>query len=233
MRRLRCHWLLVTNAIVGCLLGLTVLAPMMRLVGLDGPAGLLYRAYSPICHQMAQRSFFVAGEQWVYPRATAGLSATPIEAYIAGIPAFAGVSVSDWGAFSRAAGGFVGNQRLGYKLALCQRMSAIFLAVFAGGLIFAGLRRSRAVEPLGVLPLVAVAMLPIALDGSTQLLGHWSPLFAAYLGPETAAWVAGVFPERESTPALRVLTGGLFGFGVVWRLYPVLQARLTSEGARP
>ena len=165
MRWLGTHWLAVTNAAAGGLLVLAVVAPLLQLGGFDGPARLLYQGASPICHQMAQRSFFIGGAQPVYPSAAAGTAWSPIERYLPDLAAFDGVAPSDWAAFSRAAAAFTGSDRLGYKLALCQRMCAILFALLLGGLVFAALRGRRSIAPLGRGPLLLFAMMPIALDG--------------------------------------------------------------------
>lgn len=90
----------------------------------------------------------------------------------------------------------------GYPMAYCERNTAIYLAVFLAGLAFA--RTGEDVRPLSLRAYLAL-IAPMALDGFTQLLG----------------W-------RESTWALRTLTGGLFGAASVWFLYPHLRRRVSS-----
>jgi uncharacterized membrane protein len=72
------------------------------------------------------------------------------------------------------------------------------------------LRRFGKVRPL---PLWAYALLalPMLVDGGSQWLSYLISFFYAR------------FPTRESTPFLRVLTGGLFGLGTVWLAYPHVQ----------
>ena len=98
---------------------------------------------------------------------------------------------------------FVGSPDLGYKLAFCQRDLALYGAIWLSGLAYAA--RRSAVRPL---PLSCYLLLcvPIGLDGFSQLLG----------------W-------RESTWALRVLTGTLFGSASVWFLYPRLDRALSGR----
>jgi uncharacterized membrane protein len=55
---------------------------------------------------------------------------------------------------------------------------------------------------------IFIGLLPIALDGFSQLLSQ-PPL--------------SIFPYRESTPLLRVLTGWLFGFATAWFGYPIAE----------
>jgi uncharacterized membrane protein len=144
------HWLLFLNAVMAGYVGFAVLAPLLRAAGHDGWARPVYAAYSLICHQRAERSIHLHGEQ----------------------------------------------------MAFCERDTAIFSALFVGGMIFALLRPR--IAPLSVWAL-ALLSLPMAIDGLTQLVGL-----------------------RESTLALRVVTGGLFGVGVVWLVYPHLERGFKS-----
>lgn len=95
----------------------------------------------------------------------------------------------------------------GQQMAMCQRNTAIYAALLLGGLLYAYLR-TRGIAPLS-LRVYAVAILPMALDGFTQLFGF-----------------------RESTWELRTITGALFGLASVLLVYPHLDravARLTVE----
>lgn len=92
---------------------------------------------------------------------------------------------------------FVGTSQLGYKMALCERDVAIYGAMLLGGVLF-GLARKR-LKPLPWL-VFALFVAPMAIDGGIQLVGLY-----------------------ESTPLLRVLTGGLFGFGTIWLAYPYFE----------
>ncbi len=52
------HYLAVFNLLVLIYMGLPVLAPMLMKAGYTAPAGLIYRGYGMVCHQLAFRSFF-------------------------------------------------------------------------------------------------------------------------------------------------------------------------------
>jgi uncharacterized membrane protein len=84
----------------------------------------------------------------------------------------------------------------GYQMAMCQRNVAIYAAMGLGGVLFALVRRRW--KPLSW-RWYLVALLPIAVDGFTQLFGL-----------------------RESNWELRLLTGSLFGAATVWFAYPHL-----------
>jgi len=217
------RWLLFLNLLVAVYVGLPILAPVLMNAGQTGPAALIYRAYSPMCHQLASRSFFLFGEQPAYPRAIAGSDLTPIEAYMPGIPEFAGASAdpAQWSTFLLPARAFRGNEQMGYKMALCQRDISIYLSLLIGGLIYAVVRRFGPVKPLPFWLFVVVGLGPIALDGFSQL---FSQLFIG-LGMDT---LAQLIPLRESSPLLRSLTGAIMGLSLAWLLYPRLDDQFTA-----
>ena len=216
------RWLLFINLAVGIYVGLPILAPVLMNAGITGPANLLYRAYSPMCHQLASRSFFLFGEQPAYPRAIAGSSLTPIEAFMPGIPEFAEASAdpAQWSTFLLPARAFRGNEQMGYKMALCQRDIGIYLSILIGGLIYGIVRRRGPVKPLPFWLFLIIGLGPIALDGFSQL---FSQMFVG-LGLES---LTNLFPLRESSPLLRSLTGVIMGLSVVWLIYPRLDDQFT------
>jgi uncharacterized membrane protein len=99
--------------------------------------------------------------------------------------------------------GTVGSQELGWKMVICERDFAIYLGLLAVGLLYA---RWRDLRPVGF-GLYGLLILPMALDGFTQLFG----------------W-------RESTWELRVVTGLVFGLASAWLVLPRMDA---SFGLQP
>ncbi|MCX6065200.1 MAG: DUF2085 domain-containing protein [Chloroflexi bacterium] len=194
------HWLFAVNLLFVFYLGLPMLAPVLMKVGATVPANVIYTAYSPLCHQLGFRSFFLYGEQTYYPRAAAG---------IAGVTTFGqatGLSENDL----FAARAFKGNEQLGYKMALCERDIAIYGAIILFGLLF-GLT-GRRIPPLHWALWLIIAIGPIGLDGFSQLFSQ-IPISA----------IASILPYRESTPTLRLITGFLFGFGTAWFGLPYVE----------
>jgi uncharacterized membrane protein len=104
---------------------------------------------------------------------------------------------------------FTGNPVVGYKTALCERDLGIYGAILLFGVIFSISKRRIKAIPWYLW--VVIGVLPIAIDGLSQLPG----MVTANL----PAWI----PMRESTPALRFITGGLFGFMTAWFLYPMIE----------
>jgi uncharacterized membrane protein len=214
------HWLAVFNVAAAIYVGLPMLAPALMNAGATGPARAIYVAYSPMCHQMAFRSFFLFGDQAAYPRELAGTSLTPFEAYTPDLPEFQGIPPTDSGRFFNAARVFLGNEEMGYKMALCERDIGIYLFVLIGGLIFAVLRPRYNIKPLPILAFIIIGMGPIGLDGFSQLFGYM------FQGSQTGItdFLANVFAVRESPPFLRTLTGAWFGLTLVWLAYPHVNA---------
>ncbi len=234
------HWVAVFSVIVGIYVGLPILAPVLMAAGLDGPGRAIYTIYSPFCHQMASRTFFLFGEQAAYPRELAGSSLTPIEAYMDSIPEFANASASpdEWAGFVLPARRFLGNATMGYKMALCERDIAIYGFVFIGSVAYGILRRRVKIPPMPIWLFFLVGLGPIALDGFSQLLSQYAVAI-----PGLSA-LNSLLPLRESTPFIRTLTGALFGFSLVWLTYPRiepgmeetahdLEAKLTKAGVLP
>lgn len=90
----------------------------------------------------------------------------------------------------------------GQKMAFCQRDTAIYASMLAGGLTYARRR-----DPTSGLPVWAFALLslPLAIDGGLAALG-----------------------VRESTPLLRTATGVPFGLAAAWFVYPLMDRALGS-----
>lgn len=190
------HYLALFNLFVTFYLGMACFAPVMMKVGWTVPAGWIYRVYGMMCHQLAFRSFFIFGEQLVYPRSTVhdfhGLNYGQAT----------GLGEDDlWSARQ-----FLGNPQVGYKIALCERDVAIYLGILIFGLFYAVIGRRLKAIPWYVW--ILVGLIPIGLDGFSQLLSQ-PPI--------------NLLPYRESTPLLRIITGFLFGFTTAWFGYPMAE----------
>lgn len=170
------HWLALFNTAWGLYVLLPFAAAMLMYAGNETPAWILYRIYSFLCHQLPSHSYFLFGPEFAPSLAT-------LEAH--GLPP---------GASLLEQRHFIGNAEIGYKVAICERDVAIYGSVFLAGLAYALIR-----PRLRPLPLrwYLVALIPIAVDGLTQLFGL-----------------------RESNWWLRTLTGAIFGVASVWLAYP-------------
>jgi uncharacterized membrane protein/glutaredoxin len=205
------HYLFLLNGLILIYFALPMLAPAFMTLGLTGPANVIYTIYKPLCHQLGFRSFFLFGEQTYYPLKEAGIAGLITFDEATGIQDLHdSSSPSRWEARE-----FIGDKVMGYKMALCERDIAIYGSIFLFGVIFA--LSGRRIKPLHWMMWFLLAMVPIALDGFSQLFSQLEiPALAAYL------------PYRESTPFLRVLTGALFGFATAWFAFPSIESSMSE-----
>ena len=192
------YYIILFNVLAFLYVGLPFFAPVLMKADLPAPARVIYTIYSPLCHQLAFRSWFIFGEQPYYPRALAQIP--DVLTY----EELAGREQADL--FN--ARGFIGNPEVGYKVALCQRDVAIYGAIFLFGVIYAISGRRFKIIPWYFW--VVLGLVPIGLDGVSQL-----PSLMGSLAPD---WI----PIRESTPFLRSITGGMFGLMTAWYVYPLI-----------
>jgi uncharacterized membrane protein len=186
------HWLAIFNTVAFVFFALPFLAPVLMNAGATGPATLIYRIYGPACHQLPDRSVFLYGDQHFY-------TVEELEA--------AGAIPPGLNALQRQALRWRGSLEEGWKIALCQRDLAIYGSVVLAGLVFGAARpalRKRVPEngrwPKMPVWLYVLFLLPIAIDGFTQLFGL-----------------------RTSVPELRFFTGALMGAATVWFAYPYVE----------
>ncbi|HEX6033793.1 MAG TPA: glutaredoxin family protein [Anaerolineales bacterium] len=205
------HYLAMVNLFMLLYFGLPILAPTLMKAGATLPANIIYTMYKPLCHQFGFRSFFLFGEQPYYPLAEAGISGVKTFEQVTGFQ-----DLENPAAFSRfQARQFTGNERVGYKTALCERDMAIYGAILLFGILYAV--TGRRIKPLHWALWVLIGMGPIGLDGFSQLFSqmNW-------------AWLEAIIPYRESTPFLRLLTGGLFGLTTAWFAYPYMEESMAE-----
>ena len=191
------HYLAIVNLFLFLYVGLPFLAPVLMNAGYQGAARPIYTMYGAVCHQMAFRSWFLFGEQPVYPRAAANVESLTPYGEATGLDEESLIEARR----------FIGNEQLGYKVAFCQRDVAIYGSMLLFGLIYAA--SGRRIRSLHWVVWIAIGIGPIALDGFSQL-------FSQIPGFE-------FIPYRESTPSLRTLTGSLFGFMTAWFGMPLLE----------
>ena len=193
------HYMVLLNLFTFLYVFLAVIAPVFMKIGWETPAKAIYKIYSPLCHQLAFRSFFLFGDQLAYPRELAGVDGILTYGEATGFDEYD----------INAARDFLGNDALGYKMALCERDIAIYGAILLFGLVFS--LTGRRIKPLPWYLWILIGIGPIGLDGFSQLLS------------QTGLGIFEWLPLRESTPFLRTLTGGLFGLATAWFGFPYLE----------
>ncbi len=95
----------------------------------------------------------------------------------------------------------------GHQMALCSRNFSLYFGLWFGTMVFRRVRHH--VKPLDW-RLAILLCLPMAIDGGTQFFG----------------W-------RESTIPLRIVTGLLFGSGIIWFALPYLQQAMDEVEQQP
>jgi len=205
------HWLLAFTVILILFNGLPWLAPVFMDQGWEGAGKMIYLVYGLLCHQMPQRSFFLFGPSPMIPLETVQAiwqdTANPL-----------------------VLRQFVGDTAVGWKVAWSDRMVYMYTSPLLFGFAFWPLRRR--LKPLSLWGFL-LFLLPMAVDGTTHIL---SELFSGIGGGfrYTNGWLAAL--TNHAFPAtfyvgdsfgsfnawMRLLTGILFGLGVVWFAYPRL-----------
>lgn len=193
------HWLALINIALAVYIGLPVLAPVLEKTGHPFGANIIYTVYRVLCHELPQRSYFLFGQKPIY-----SLQELADRVGIDNLPLYPWPSP------------FIGNEQVGYKIALCQRDLAIYGGLLLSGLTF-GLVRLR-FKPIPFWAYVLIGIIPIGLDGGSQFISY----FAQGLYPS--------FVPRESTWVLRTITGALFGLATAWLAFPNLQAAFAEVG---
>jgi uncharacterized membrane protein len=204
------HWLAWINALWGILVGLPWLAPILMHAGAIRWSRAIYAFYGLLCHQLANRSFFLFGQKWMY-----GYEEFLFYAPQANTP--------------RGLREFIGNPDLGYKVAWSDRMVSFYGGILLGGIAFALMRRwATPLKWAWVLLLIA----PIVIDGGTHMLSDLSGVGNGFR--YTNGWLA--YLTRNALPSafyvgnalgsfnswMRLITGLLAGLAIAWLVYPLL-----------
>lgn len=201
----------------GLYVTLPFLAPVFMKTGWTGAARVIYFIYSWLCHQFPERSYFLFGPKLTYT--------------IKEIQDAWQNTTNPW--ILRQ---FIGNADMGWKVAWSDRMVAMFTSAWIFGLLW-WLMRSH-MKPLPWWGLL-LFLLPVAVDGTTHFLSDLGGIRVGFR--ESNAWLAVL--TNYSLPAsfyagdawgsfnslMRLITGILFGMGIIWFSFPYLERALSSE----
>jgi uncharacterized membrane protein len=213
------YWLLLLTLLLGLWVGLPWLAPVFMKLGWTGMGNAIYLLYAPQCHQFPQRSFFLFGAKPMY-------SLSEIQAA--------------WQQTNNPLllRQFTGNPAMGWKVAWSDRMVAMYTSIPLFGLLYWPFRRRLRSLPLWAF---ALLLLPMAIDGGSHTVSDLAGIGNGFR--DSNAWLAAL--TDQAFPAtfyagdalgsfnswMRLLTGLLFGLGVVWLVYPSLY-RAFNDTAR-
>ena len=206
-------WLWLANMVSGIILFLGFLAPIFMSFGLTDAGQSVYDFLAPHNHQLPQRSYFLFGESQL-------ITSYSLEQILA--------AGADIGRLQD----FVGNPEMGFKMALNHRMTAIFVAIFFGGVAWGLAGRRPRLGPLWFI----VLLLPLLIDGFSHLISENSGQGFRESNTWAVQLTGNAFPDkfyRETTIGslnwlLRTITGILFGLGFVWFLFTYLSIRFQA-----
>ena len=220
------RWLTVLMIVVAVYAGLPVAAPFLMKAGATGAGEAIYSLYSSMCHQYSFRSWFLFGEQAAYPREAAHISGVQTyESLLPEVdatlktqnyqppPEYIQAAPSADQALGLQSKYFLGNDQLGYKIAVCQRDVGIWWALLLGGVLYSIPVVRKYLRPVPWWLYILLGIVPIGIDGFSQLLS----------APLPPIWTQGFWPLRETTPFFRTITGALFGIMNAWLAFPYLE----------
>lgn len=209
------HWLLFFIILYGAFNALPFIAPVLMKLGWSGGGNAIYTFYSMLCHQMAQRSFFLFGERVMYD-----LDQIPV--------ALTGRT----GADTLLLRSFRGDDVLGWKVAWSDRMVSMYTGIWLVSVVYWALSRIRPVRPISIW-LFGLLALPIALDGGTHMisdtLGGLTTGFRYHnnwLAVLTGHAFSDNFYRGDALGSfnswMRLISGLLFAVGAVWLAFPLV-----------
>jgi uncharacterized membrane protein len=206
--RLALYWPILLAALTGVWVTLPWLAPVLMHAGATGPASLIYLLYSPQCHQLPQRSYFLFGDRLTLPLADI-LAVTGPRDPLTLRP-------------------FIGTPELGWKVAWSDRMVSLYTPLFLGAVVYAFARRRW--RPSRWSWTLLLPYLPLLIDGLSHAiddaLGTDIRANNVWLAALSGNLFAPAFYAGDAIGSFnwwaRLLTGLLAGFAFVRQVYPLL-----------
>ena len=212
------YWLPLFLLVWGIFNLLPWLAPLFMQIGWRGSGKALYLAYTPLCHQLPQRSYFLFGPQFSY-------SLAEIQA---------AWQMTDNPLVLRQ---FMGSSEMGWKVAWSDRMVSMYTGIWLWAALYWPLRGQVKQLPLWGF---AVLALPMVLDGGSHAVSDFAGIGAGfrYHNEWLAALTNHAFPAAfyagdavgSFNAWMRLLTGLLFSLGAVWLGFPYLEKEFGRGG---
>ena len=210
MSKIARRWILIFGLVYGIFIVLPFLAPLFMHLGWNDPARVIYLIYSFLCHQLPQRSFFLFGPKLTYS-----------------LPEIQSAWQNSLDPFVLRQ--FIGNPQMGWKVAWSDRMVAMFASLWLFGLLWWPLRNR--LKPLPWWGLI-LFLLPMAIDGTSHFISDLAGIGQGFRDSNVwlAALTGNAFPAGfyagdawgSFNSWMRLLTGLLFGLGIVWFALPYL-----------
>jgi uncharacterized membrane protein len=212
------YWFALFSLLMGILVSLPFLAPVFMAWGWQAAGSAIYYFYSWLCHQLPQRSYFLFGPGFTY---------TLPELQAAGATSLDPMVLRQ----------FVGSPELGWKIAWSDRMVSMYTGIWIFGLLWRLVRQS--IRPLPLWGLILLS-LPMAIDGTAHFISDLAGIGQGFR--DTNAWLAALtnyrLPESFYTgdawgsfnSIMRLLTGALFGVGIIWYGFPIIDKIISLSG---
>jgi uncharacterized membrane protein len=205
------NWHALFVLIFGLFVIIPFLAPVFMFLGLNAAGKAIYTVYGFLCHQLPERSYFFFGPQISY-------SIPQIQE--------AWTYTNNPLIFRQ----FIGSPEMGWKVAWSDRMVSMYTSIWIFGLLWPRLRLW--LKPLSVWGLL-IFMAPMAVDGVSHLLSDLSaPMGVGFRSTNdwlvslTASTFSPAFYAGDAWGSfnawMRLISGTLFGAGVVWFGFPYL-----------
>jgi uncharacterized membrane protein len=204
------NWILSFALFYGGYVWLPFAAPVLMHWGWNGAGKWIYFIYSFLCHQLPERSFFLFGPKITYSMG---------EIQATWQKTFDPVVLRQ----------FIGNPEMGWKVAWSDRMVSMYMSVLLFGLLWWPIRKR--IRPLPWWGFM-LFLIPMGIDGATHFLSDLAGLGQGfrYTNVWLAAITSNVFPPSfyvgdmlgSFNSWMRLLSGILFGVGVVWFGFPYL-----------
>ncbi|KAF0111995.1 MAG: hypothetical protein FD147_509 [Chloroflexi bacterium] len=212
------HWLAVVNVFLGIFVILPFLAPVFMSIGWTILGKAIYWVYSFLCHQLPERSYFLFGSKISYtlPEIQSAWQNT------------------DNIAFLRQ---FAGNSQMGWKVGWSDRMVSMYTSLWGFGILWGVFRKKNLQLPWWGAFLM---LLPMAIDGTTHLISDFAGIGQGFR--DSNIWLATLTNDIFATTFytgdawgsfnawMRLISGVLFGLGIIWFGLPFLDEAFTNSG---
>lgn len=216
-------WLVAIIGVLVVLNGLPFLAPVFMKLGWVLPGRIIYVVYSFLCHQMAQRSFFlfVPGGFQMY-----NIAELPVD--------LRRLSPT---ASMLALRLFWGNAEMGWKVAWSDRMVYMFVSPLLVAIVYGYLRQRGPIRPLSLTAFFAL-LLPMALDGGSHWISDIAGIGQGFR--DSNLWLATltnyIFPASfyagdalgSFNSLMRLVSGLTFGIAVGGVLFPLMDLSMVK-----
>jgi uncharacterized membrane protein len=206
-------------AVLAIFNGLPFLAPVFMQMGWDIPGRIIYFIYGFLCHQMAQRSFFLFGPAGFQMY---NIAALPLQ-----------LNGLNEGERLLALRNFIGNTQIGWKVAWSDRMVSMYISPLLATILYGLVRARIRVRPIS-LWWFGLLVLPMAVDGLTHMVSDFAGIGQGFR--DNNLWLVALtgyaFPDwfyagdglGSFNSWMRLLSGLLFGAGLIGLTLPTFDA---------